>query len=67
MEIIICKNYEEMSRKAAELAADSVRENPEALLSFPGGDTPFGAVRAFADIVNAGRIDISRDTLCVAG
>ncbi|MDO4269779.1 MAG: glucosamine-6-phosphate deaminase [Eubacteriales bacterium] len=60
MELIICKDYEEMSRKAASLAADSVRQNPRALLSFPGGDTPLGMVHAFADLVNAGEVDISK-------
>ncbi len=60
MKIILCKNYGEMSRKAAELTADSVRENPEALVSFPGGDTPLGTVSTFADMVNEGVIDISR-------
>lgn len=60
MQVIVCKDYEEMSRRAAELAADSVRENAEALISFPAGDTPIGMVRTFADMVNADMIDISK-------
>lgn len=60
MKIIVCKNYEEMSRRAAELAADGIRRNPEGLVSFPGGETPLGMVHAFADMVNAGEVDISR-------
>ncbi|MCQ5128353.1 glucosamine-6-phosphate deaminase [Butyricicoccus faecihominis] len=60
MKIIVCKDYEEMSARAAALAADSVRENPQALISFPGGDTPRGMVHAFADLVNAGEVDIAR-------
>lgn len=60
MELIICKDYEEMSRKAAELSADCVRRHPESLISFPGGDTPLGMVHAFADLVNAGEVDISK-------
>lgn len=60
MKIIVCKDYEEMSALAAALAADSVRENPQALISFPGGDTPRGMVHAFADLVNAGEVDIAR-------
>lgn len=60
MNIIICKDYEEMSRKAAELAAESIREVPESLISFPGGDTPLGMDHAFADMVNAGEVDISK-------
>lgn len=60
MQVIVCKDFEEMSRKAASLVADSVRENPQSLLSFPGGDTPLGMVHCFADMVNAGEIDISK-------
>ena len=60
MKIIVCKDYEEMSARAAALAADCVRENPQALISFPGGDTPRGMVHAFADLVNAGEVDIAR-------
>lgn len=60
MQIIVCKDYEEMSRTAAELAADSVRDNPEALVSFPGGDTPVGMVHSFAELVNQNKVDISK-------
>lgn len=60
MNIIICKDYAEMSLRAAELAADSVREYPRGLISFPGGDTPLGMVHAFADMVNSGAVDISQ-------
>jgi len=60
MKIIVCKDYEEMSRKAVELVAESLRETPAGLVSFAGGETPLGAVHAFADQVNAGEIDISR-------
>lgn len=60
MQIIVCKDYEEMSQRAAELAADSIRINPEALVSFPGGDTPVGMVRAFVEMVNEEKVDISK-------
>lgn len=60
MILTVCKDYEEMSRKAASLAAESIRENPSALVSFPGGDTPLGMVHAFADMVNAGEVDIAK-------
>lgn len=59
LQIIVCKDYEEMSIRAAELAADGIRQNPEALVSFPGGDTPLGMVHVFADMVNAGEVNIS--------
>lgn len=60
MEKIICADYDAMSTRAAESVRDIIRENPQALLSFPGGDTPLGMVRAFTKMVNAGEIDISK-------
>lgn len=60
MELIVCKDYEAMSRKAAELTAEGLRRRPDGLLSFAGGETPLGTVHAFADLVNRGETDISR-------
>lgn len=60
MKIIICKDYEEMSRKTAELVGKCIENTPEGLISFPGGDTPLGMVHKFTEMVNEGQIDISR-------
>lgn len=60
MELIICENYEEMSRTAAGIAAETLLRKPDALLSFAGGETPLGFVHRFADMVNSGQIDPSR-------
>lgn len=59
MEIKVCKDYDEMSRTAAALAADSVRQHPEGLISFPAGDTPVGMVEDFVRRVQSGEVDIS--------
>lgn len=60
MHIVVCKDYEEMSRRAAEIVAEQIKKRPDGLISFPGGDTPLGMVHVFADMVNEGKIDISR-------
>lgn len=60
MHIVVCKDYEEMSRRAAEIVAEQVKKRPDGLISFPGGDTPLGMVHVFADMVNEGKVDISR-------
>ncbi|GHU61259.1 glucosamine-6-phosphate isomerase [Spirochaetia bacterium] len=57
---LICADYEEMSQKAADLAADVIPHDRESLISFPGGDTPLGFIRSFTTMVNNGRVDISR-------
>lgn len=60
MHIVVCKDYEEMSRRAAEIVAEQVKKRPDGLISFPGGDTPLGMVHIFADMVNECKVDISR-------
>ena len=60
MHIVVCKDYEEMSRRAAEIVAEQVKKRPDGLISVPGGDTPLGMVHVFADMVNEGKVDISR-------
>jgi glucosamine-6-phosphate deaminase len=60
MKIIVEKDYDTMSRRAAALAAETLREYPEGLFSFPGGETPLGMVREFVSLVNGGRADVSR-------
>lgn len=60
MHIVVCKDYAEMSRRAAEIVAEQVKKRPDGLISFPGGDTPLGMVHVFADMVNECKVDISR-------
>ena len=60
MHIVVCKDYEEMSRRAAEIVAEQIKKRPDGLISVPGGDTPLGMVHVFADMVNEGKVDISR-------
>lgn len=60
MHIVVCKDYEEMSRRAAEIVAEQIKKRPDGLISFPGGDTPLGMVHVFADMVNECKVDISR-------
>jgi glucosamine-6-phosphate deaminase len=48
-----------MSLKAALLAAGGIPPGKEALISFPGGETPLGMVGAFVRLVNGGKVDIS--------
>lgn len=60
MQTIICKDFDAMSRAAAEKVCAILKDKPDALLSFPGGDTPLGCVREFVRMVNAGECDISR-------
>ena len=61
MNLIVCNDYEAMSRTAAEHIAETINvATGEHLISFPGGDTPLGMVGAFVQKVNDGTVDTSR-------
>lgn len=42
MKVIIAKNYDEVSQKAAEIVIDVVKNNPNAVLGLATGSTPLG-------------------------
>lgn len=42
MNVIITENYEEMSKKAAEIIIDLIKKNPKAVLGFATGSSPIG-------------------------
>jgi glucosamine-6-phosphate deaminase len=48
MKVIITENYEEMSRKAAELIIDIVKNNPNAVLGLATGSSPIGTYQNMA-------------------
>ena len=45
MKVIVTENYEEMSRKAFEVMAEVVKNNPRAVLGLTTGSTPLGLYR----------------------
>lgn len=49
MQIIIASNYEDMSRKAADVIAAQLKEKPDTILGLATGSTPIGL---YAELVN---------------
>ncbi len=45
MNVIITENYDEMSKKAAEILVDIVKKNPNAILGFATGSSPIGTYK----------------------
>ncbi len=45
MKVIITENYDEMSKKAAELLIDIVKNNPNAILGLATGSSPIGTYK----------------------
>lgn len=59
MKIILTKNYEEMSQKAAEIIAGQVNEKPNCVLGLATGSTPIGTYNALTEMYNAKKVDFA--------
>jgi len=59
MEIIICPDYERLSRKAAAVVADLVRARPEAVLGFATGSSPVGLYKELIRLHTEEGLDFS--------
>ncbi len=49
MKVIVTENYDEMSKKAAEIIIDVVKNNPNAVLGLATGSSPIGMYRNMAE------------------
>ncbi len=59
MRIILCDNYEELSKKAAKLVASQITLKPDSVLGLATGSTPVGMYGKLADMCNSGELDFS--------
>ena len=50
MEVIVVKDYQELSKVAAEIIIEEVKKNPNAILGLATGGTPLGT---YENIINA--------------
>lgn len=57
--LVITKDYEEMSSKAAELIAREIRKNPRCVLGLPTGNTPLGLYRNFIKMYKKNELSFS--------
>lgn len=57
MKILICENYEEMSKKAAMLVAEEMKAKPDCVLGFATGSTPVGMYGILAEMNRNKEID----------
>ncbi len=60
MQVIIAKDYDDMSKKAAEIFAEGIRSNPEIHLGLATGSTPIGLYQCLIDEYKAGKLDFSK-------
>ena len=62
MEVIIAKDYDEMSAMAAEMIANQVRRKPNAVLGLATGSSPIGTYKALAKMYKEGKVDFAKCT-----
>ncbi|WP_103981419.1 glucosamine-6-phosphate deaminase [Helcococcus massiliensis] len=56
MEIIVSKNYDELSKKAASFVIDLIKEKPDSVLGLATGGTPEGMYAELVKAYEAGKI-----------
>ncbi len=56
MRVIVCKNYEEVSKEAAKIFAAQVYMKPNSVLGLATGSTPVGMYKILADMNQKGEI-----------
>ena len=59
MRLIICENYEEMSKAAAKIVASQLTVKPESILGLATGSTPVGMYNILAEMYKNGDVDFS--------
>ena len=62
MKIIVTKNYDELSKVAANEMANVVKNNPKAILGLATGGSPIGMYKELIRMNKAGEIDFSKIT-----
>ncbi|MBR5270676.1 MAG: glucosamine-6-phosphate deaminase [Clostridia bacterium] len=59
MKFIVCENYEEMSKKAAEIMADVIKNKPDCVLGLATGSTPTGTYQELIKMNKSGEISFN--------
>ena len=57
MKIIVCDNYEEISKKAADIGAGEINNKPDCVLGLATGSTPVGMYNILAQMNKEGSVD----------
>ena len=60
MRIIVCDNYEEVSKEAAKLVAGLVNLKPDCILGLATGSTPVGMYNNLIELYKNGELDFSQ-------
>ena len=57
MEFVVCKNYEEISVKGAEIIAGQIKIKPDSVLGLATGNSPIGIYDRLCMMHSVGALD----------
>ena len=60
MKLIVTENYDELSKKAAEIIAGQMKEKSNSVLGLATGSTPVGTYKELVAMYKNGEIDFNR-------
>ena len=60
MNVVVCENYDEMSKVAADIIAGQLKEKPASVLGLATGTTPIGLYAELVRACDAGEISFAR-------
>ncbi len=60
MQVIVCKDYEEVSQRAADILEAAIREKPDCVLGLATGSSPVGMYKELIRRYEAGKLDFSQ-------
>ena len=59
MKVLVFKDYDQMSRAAADLVIKQVKNKPHSLICFPSGESPAGVFKFLIADAHTGKVDFS--------
>lgn len=59
MQVIVCKNYDEISKEAAKIVASQVTLKPDSVLGLATGSSPEGLYKELIEMYKKGELDFS--------
>lgn len=62
IKIVVCKDYEAVSKKSAEIFAAQLKSNPKSVVCFATGSSPVGMYKEMIAKYKAGEVDFSEIT-----
>ena len=60
IKVIVCENYDEISKEAAKLVKNQLNEKPDSILGLATGSTPVGMYKELIKMNKAKELDFSK-------